>query len=225
MIYRITLSSLVLISSISLVSAAADPFQSAIDDILRMPTVSKSTLPDGSLVTTVSIPGNYPTKAGTIVSPAGSVLQFTTQLGDSHSSATTLSNYTTNPASSTLDFLSSPTRSLLQSTTSNPVDILSSAYTRSQSYRTVFTDTSRQSVVISFSPTHPCSSVASLYSATNGTPFDLSSTSLTAITSVLTSGPASPVQSDSIREASIAPVSVDTTPAGFTRIFTSEKVP
>ena len=37
------------------VSAAVDPLQSAIDDILRPPTVSKSTLPDGSVVTTVAI--------------------------------------------------------------------------------------------------------------------------------------------------------------------------
>lgn len=225
MIYHIILSSLVLISSISLVSAAVDPFQSAIDDILRMPTVSKSTLPDGSVVTTVAIPGDYPTKAGTIVSPVGSVLQFTTQLGDPQSSTTTLPNYTTNPASSTPDFLSSPTRSLLQSTISNPVDILGSASTTSQSYQTVFTDASSQSVVISCSITRPCSS-ASVYSATNSIPFDLSSTTLApAMTSVLTSGPASPLQSDSIREASIAPLPVDTTPAGFTRIFTSEKVP
>lgn len=58
-----------MLSSIALVSATVDPLQSAIDDILRLPTVTKSNLADGSIVTTIGIAGNYPTQAGTIVPP------------------------------------------------------------------------------------------------------------------------------------------------------------
>ena len=211
-------------SGISVVSAAVDPFQLAIDDILRPPTVNRSTLADGSVVSTVVISGSYPTQAGTILSPDGRILRFTTESSLEANSNQYTPGYTTNniPLKS-VDYLDNSTRSLLQSSTSTLVDTFTQASIINQAYITTITDENNQSIIIPCIIANPCIS-ASILRASNGNSFDLGSTTiLPAISSVLAANTAIPIQSDSIWES--RPPVLDTTPVGYTRIFTSEIVP